>query len=196
MRKKEGNKEQAILNAAIKVFAESGFHKAKVTTIAETAGVATGSVYLYYESKEAILVKIFDELWKNYIEALQKTVKRTDIQPLEKIDAVIDHLFNLFIANPSLALVFVNEHYQLIKDKKGNVPKHYENFMKAASEIYREGMKDHLFNPRIDIRIYWDFITGGLRNVLRAWAENPREKSLDTIRDNVKLFMKNGLLIR
>lgn len=196
MRKKEGNKEQAILDAAIKVFAKSGYHKAKVTEIAELAGVATGSVYLYYESKEALLVTIFEHLWKNYTTALRETVKRTDIDPLQKIDAVIDHLFGMFITNPSLALVFVNEHHQLVKNKRGNIVKYFESFLELAEEIYREGLKNQLFNPTIDVKIFRDFFTGGLRNVLRQWAQNPHSASLDRIRDNVKHFIKNGLLNR
>lgn len=196
MRKKEGNKEQAILEAAVKIFAQCGYHQAKVTAIAEEAGVATGSVYLYYENKEALLLTIFDQLWSNYTETLRNTVKRTDLLPAEKIDAIIDHLFDLFIKNPSLALVFVNEHHHLLRDKRGNIAKHYENFMVLAEEIYREGKQKQLFSPEVDIKIFWNFITGGLRSVLRQWAQHPNTLSLDRIRDNVKRFIKYGVVNR
>ena len=194
MRKKEGNKEQSILDAAVKVFAQCGYHQAKVTAIAEGAGVATGSVYLYYENKEALLLTIFDQLWSNYTEALRKTVRRSDLKPTEKVDAIIDHLFNLFIKNPSLALVFVNEHHHLIRDKRGNIVKHYENFLDLAEEIYREGKQTQQFSPDVDIKIFRDFITGGLRSVLRQWAQRPQTLSLDRIRDNVKRFIKYGVV--
>ncbi|MCX7984197.1 MAG: TetR/AcrR family transcriptional regulator [Bacteroidetes bacterium] len=196
MRKKEGNKEQAILNAAIQVFAQYGYHKAKVTDIAELAGVATGSVYLYYENKEALLTTIFEQLWQAYTAVLRETVKRTDIDPLQKIDAIVDLFFSMFISNPSLALVFVNEHHQLVKNKRGTVAKYFAGFLELAEEIYREGVRKHLFDASIDVRIFRDFLTGGMRNVLRQWADHATTTPLDRIRDNVKHFIKHGLIKR
>jgi TetR/AcrR family fatty acid metabolism transcriptional regulator len=84
MRKREGNKEQAILQAAVKIFAQHGYHRAKISSIAEQAKVATGSVYLYYRDKESILLTIFDKLWTELTNELQIIVKRTDITPTEK----------------------------------------------------------------------------------------------------------------
>jgi len=100
MRKREGNKEQAILDAAVKVFAQYGYHRAKISSVAEHADVATGSVYLYFENKESILLTIFDRLWTELTDGLRIIVKRSDIDPSQKLDLVIDKLFDLFIANP------------------------------------------------------------------------------------------------
>ena len=60
MRKKEGDKYSLILDAATRVFCKVGFDRAQVATIAADGGVATGSVYLYFRSKEEILDRIFD----------------------------------------------------------------------------------------------------------------------------------------
>jgi TetR/AcrR family fatty acid metabolism transcriptional regulator len=193
MRKREGNKEKDILVAAVKVFAENGYHRSKVTAIAEAAGVATGSVYLYYPNKESILLKIFERLWADYTHALQETVKRSDLEPTEKLDLVIDHLFDLFVANPALAVVFVNEHPFLINNKKGNIAKYFDNFLDLAEEIIHEGVKKKVFNPDVDVKIYRHFITGGIRSVLLYWAESAPATSLDLIRLNVKYFLRNGL---
>src|SRR5918999_1028030 len=55
-----GDKREAILRAATKVFARSGYFNAKVADVAKVAGVADGTVYLYFKSKEEILRSIFD----------------------------------------------------------------------------------------------------------------------------------------
>lgn len=196
MRKREGNKEQTILEAAVKVFAQHGYHRAKISSIAEHAKVATGSIYLYYRDKETILLTIFDKLWTALTNELQIIVKRNDIDPTEKLDLVIDELFKVFIANPALATVFVNEQNHLIKDKRGNVGKHYDNFLDIAEEIIREGVRKGQFNPDIEIKLFRHFITGGIRNVLRQWAQQPQALSLNRICNNVKYFSKNGLLIK
>src|ERR1043166_189835 len=60
LRQQPGEKREAILRAAITVFAHNGYFNAKVADIAREAGVADGTVYLYFKSKEEILHSIFD----------------------------------------------------------------------------------------------------------------------------------------
>jgi TetR/AcrR family transcriptional regulator, fatty acid metabolism regulator protein len=194
MRKREGNKEQAILDAAVKVFAQHGYHRAKISSIADHAGVATGSVYLYYKNKEDILLTIFNRLWTELTDGLRIIVKRSDVDPSQKLDLVIDKLFDLFIANPALASVFVNEQHHLIKDKRGNVAKQYDDFLDLAEEIIREGVRKNKFNPDVDIKLFRYFITGGLRSVLQQWSEKPQTLTLNRLRQNAKYFIKHGLL--
>jgi TetR/AcrR family fatty acid metabolism transcriptional regulator len=194
MRKREGNKEKAILDASIKIFAQHGYHRTKISSIAEHAGIATGSVYLYFKNKEAILLTIFERLWVGLTDNLRSTVKQTDIDPAKKLDLVIDHFFDLFITNPSLATVFVNEQHHLIKDKRGNVAKHYNDFLDLAEEIIREGVQKKVFNPEIDIKLFRQFITGGLRSALRLWSQQSHSLPLQRVRQNVKFFIKHGLL--
>ena len=195
MRKKEGNKEAAIIEAAVKVFAENGYHQSKISKIAEVAGVATGSVYLYYKSKEDIVLKIFDQLWSKLSQELEQTIQRTDLDPVTKLDSIIDILFDSFTVNPALAIVFVNEQNQLMQQEKGNVAKLYKGFLDLSEKILREGVDKKIFNTNIDINLYRDFITGGLRALLHEWARNPEDFPLDKIRQNVKYIAKNGILI-
>ena len=194
MRKREGNKEKAILDAAIRVFADYGYNNAKITSIADLAGVATGSVYLYYKNKESILLMIFEKLWTELTNALREIVKRTDIDPLQKLDLVIDNFFGFFIANPPLASVFVNEQHHLIKGKRGNVAKQYDDYLDLAEGIIREGVHAKIFNADVDIKLFRHFITGGLRNVLLQWSLQSESFTLHRLRQNVKYFIKHGLL--
>ncbi|MGD0590719.1 MAG: TetR/AcrR family transcriptional regulator [Bacteroidota bacterium] len=194
MRKREGNKEKAILEAAVKIFAQRGYHRAKISFLAEQAGIATGSVYLYFKNKETILLTIFDRLWIGLTDNLRNIVKQTDIDPSTKLDLVIDQFFDNFITNPSLASVFVNEQHHLIKDKRGNVAKHYNDFLDLAEDIIHEGVQKKVFNPDLDIKLFRHFITGGLRSVLLLWSQQSHSLPLQHVRQNVKFFIKHGLL--
>jgi hypothetical protein len=113
---------------------------------------------------------------------------------LQKLDLVIDKLFDLFIANPALASVFVNEQQYLINNKRGSIAKQYNDFLDIAEEIIREGVRKSKFNPEVDIKLFRHFITGGLRSVLLQWSEQSQTLTLHRVRQNVKHFIKHGLL--
>ncbi len=195
MRTKEGNKEKDIIEAAVEVFAKEGYHDAKITKIAQTAGVSTGSVYLYYESKEDILLEIFKGLWKELSTKTRLLVKRTDIDPVGKLDGIIDLVFDMFASNPSMAIVFVNEQHQLAQRRGGDFAPLYENFLNLAEQALNEGIRSGSFNPHIEIKVVRQFAFGGMRFLIHQWANDPDEYPLNTIRMNVKSIIKNGILV-
>lgn len=193
MRTRKGNKDIIILNSAIKIFAEQGFHKAKIESIAIMAGVATGSIYIYYKNKEAILTSIFAHLWEKLYNELKLVVQQKDVSPVQQFDALIDLLFDNFAANSNLAIVFVNEQQHIRQTKDKGFYKFYNGFMELGEEIVTEGKQKKMFNENIDVKIIRTFIFGGLRLLLQQWAQHPEEMSLDIIRKNVKDFTKRGL---
>src|SRR5438034_4158645 len=77
-------KRESILRAATRVFARNGYFNSKVADIAGAAGVADGTVYLYFKSKEEILHSIFDQnMAEAIVSARQLTEKLSD--PREKL---------------------------------------------------------------------------------------------------------------
>src|SRR5215467_10316515 len=66
------SKRERILRAAIDVFAQSGYFNAKVSEIARAAGVADGTIYLYFDSKEDLLISVFREHTRNYLQSLER----------------------------------------------------------------------------------------------------------------------------
>ncbi len=79
-----GDKREAILRAATSVFAHSGYFNSKVADIAREAGVADGTVYLYFKSKEDILHSIFDRSVEEALDAARKQVKEVS-DPRDKL---------------------------------------------------------------------------------------------------------------
>ncbi|HVF23764.1 MAG TPA: helix-turn-helix domain-containing protein, partial [Pyrinomonadaceae bacterium] len=70
-----GDKREAILRAATRVFAHNGYFNSKVADIAREAGVADGTVYLYFKSKEEILHSIFDRSVDDALAAARKQIE-------------------------------------------------------------------------------------------------------------------------
>jgi len=196
MRHKEGNKEKDIIEAAIKCFAKKGYHHSKILDIAKIANVAVGSIYVYYENKEDILVKIFNNLWERLYFKLTNIEKDSKLTPIEKIDTMIEDIFEAFIENPNLAIVFVNEQQYLLKISSNLSNNYYKKYLDIGEAFIKEGIDKNMFASEIDSKIFRIFILGAIRNLLRYWADSPIKISLAKIKENVVYLIKNGILKR
>src|SRR5881409_4374170 len=84
------SKRHRILRAATDVFAQSGYFNAKVSEIARAAGVADGTIYLYFDGKEDLLTSIFRDHTRNYLQSLERDVANVS-RPEERIRIAIRH---------------------------------------------------------------------------------------------------------
>lgn len=194
MRKKEGDKQAAIIEAAIKVFAQLGFHGAKIYHIADNAGIATGTVYLYFSSKESILENIFESAWKQLFKSMETIINNTSLGSIEKFDFIINAVFDYFNSNPPLAMVFVNEQHRLVQKDNQQFTGFYNKTIGLIERYLREGILDKAFDSSIDPVIYSNFIFGGLRYLLLQWANDQKSYPLDMIRKCVKNLVLSGIV--
>lgn len=192
MRKKEGNKEQDVLSAAIKVFAKVGYFNAKIHNIADEAGIASGTVYLYFKSKEEILQKIFTSVWENLFSQIEK-IDCSENDPAIKVHRMIDSVFDMFDANPALALVFVNEQHHMVKKGNKYVLNNYQKTLKVCEKVLNEGVRNRVFSTTINPIIFSTFFFGGIRYLLQQWAQDTRKMDLKCIRENLKELILNGI---
>ena len=79
------DKRRIILDAAVRVFARDGFHKCRVSDIADEAGVAYGLVYHYFSSKEEILNTLFTERWQLMLDAIVEIDSRSELSARDKL---------------------------------------------------------------------------------------------------------------
>jgi len=192
VRIKEGNKEQDILDAGIKVFAAAGFHQAKISKIAETAGIATGSVYLYFSNKTAILQRIFENLWKELNSESSDILIRDDINALEKLEHLIDLVCDKFYNDPLLAIVIVNEQHNLFKDDE-LIPPIYKQFLDKGESIIIQGQKNGLIDNSLSVKVLRHLIIGSLKYLIDLWAKKPEEVTMNELRRNVKKIFIAGI---
>lgn len=123
-------KKRQILKAAVKVFARKGATDTKMQDIADEAGVAKGTLYLYFKNKNSILKNIFNDNPYSNTEHWEKIFK-SDISPEEKLRKVCVSLIELVCDSDELPSI-VTEVFGLIGNRKG---KAQEYFGHSPSEI-------------------------------------------------------------
>src|SRR3954469_19616402 len=102
------DKRARIMDAAIKVFAERGFHTATVAEIARSAGVADGTIYLYFKGKDDLLLRLFDEKMTALLAEARDELSREKSAP-DKLQRFIQLHLALVERNPDLASVLIVE---------------------------------------------------------------------------------------
>ena len=102
------DKRRLILDAAIRVFAREGFHRCRVSDIANEAGVAYGLVYHYFRSKDEVLDTLFTERWTLLLEAIAD-VDEQELPIREKLHAIASFIVGSYQNDPDLMKVIIVE---------------------------------------------------------------------------------------
>jgi len=192
MRPPIADKREAILRAAIGVFAHNGYFNSKVADIAREAGVADGTVYLYFKSKEEILHSIFDRSVEEAVaEARQQLEQISD--PKEKLRRIaLLHLERLG-SDRDLAVVFQVE-------LRGST-KFMEEFSKAGFAEYlalirttiEEGQQVGMFRPELNAKVVSKILFGALDEMATNWILSKRRYKLPPMADQVLDIFLNGV---
>jgi TetR/AcrR family fatty acid metabolism transcriptional regulator len=169
MAKKTGEKYQAIIEAAVRVIAKYGYHNAQVSRIAKEAKVADGTIYLYFENKDDILISLFSEKMGQFIETCRGRIMQAETIEQKLFVLVHAHLSQL-AQNPDMAKVTQIELRQSnpeISEGIGKVVKHYFNLI---DEVILEGIRQGAFRPDIDVRMARMMIFGTLDEATTTWV--------------------------
>src|SRR5213596_3892904 len=102
------DKRRLILDAAVRVFARSGFHTSRVGDIAEEAGVAHGLLYHYFSSKDEVLETIFRETWAQLLADIQE-IEESGAPAVEQLQQATVRLLGSWQRNPEVVRVIVRE---------------------------------------------------------------------------------------
>ena len=161
------DKRKRILEAAIRVFAEHGYHGARVGDIAEDAGVAHGLLYHYFASKDDVLRTIFLENWGALIVRF-RAVEVSDEPAPEKLEGIAKILLRTWRNDPALVTVMVREvaRSQQLQDRVDEVR---EAFV-IVQRVIEEGQASGDFRRDVDARLASWIFYGGLEEVLTGWV--------------------------
>lgn len=160
-------RRRQILDAAVRVFARSGYHGSRVGDIAEEAGVAHGLLYHYFSSKEAVLQTIFRENWGQLIERF-RAVEAADEPAPEKLEGIAKILLRTWRNDPDLVTVMVRE-VARSQQLQGQVEEVREAFV-IVQRVIEEGQATGAFRPDLDARLASWVVYGGLEEVLTGWV--------------------------
>jgi TetR/AcrR family transcriptional regulator, fatty acid metabolism regulator protein len=160
-------KRKLILDAAIRVFADHGYHGSRVADIAEDAGVAHGLLYHYFSSKEEVLHTIFAENWGQLIERF-RAVEDSDETAGEKLVGIAKILLRTWRNDPALVTVMVRD-VARSEQLQGQVAEVREAFA-IVERVIEEGQASGEFRRDVDPRFASWIVYGGLEEVLTGWV--------------------------
>jgi AcrR family transcriptional regulator len=160
-------RRRQILDAAVRVFARSGYHRSRVGDIAEEAGVAHGLLYHYFSSKEEVLQTVFRENWGELIERF-RAVEATDEPAREKLAGIAKILLRTWRNDPDLVTVMVRE-VARSQQLQGQVEDVREAFA-IVQRVIEEGQAAGDFSRDLDARLASWVVYGGLEEVLTGWV--------------------------
>lgn len=179
MRDKNPEKRIRILDAALKIFASRGFYNAKVSEVAKEAGVADGTIYLYFESKDALLIALFEDRMQRLIARANDEIARTEGTVLDKIRQAIALHLSLVLDDPDLAEFITVELRQ-----SGKFVKEYDNpkfteYLRIFRDLILAGQEQGLIRRTVDARLVVRAIFGALDELLLTLSLTHRNRSVD-----------------
>ena len=192
MIKKDKPKYKQIINAAVIVIAENGYHQAQVSKIAKQAGVADGTIYLYFKNKEDILISVFQEKMGIFVSKLEQIISR-DLDAPTKLGLMIESHFALLASDIHLAIVTQLELRQSnyeIRMKINNVLREYLNLM---DKILIKGMEDGEFDSEMDIRLARQMVFGTMDETITTWVMNDHKYDLVELAPKVQRLLLKGM---
>ena len=192
MVKKDKPKYKQIIDAAVIVIAENGYHQAQVSKIAKQAGVADGTIYLYFKNKEDILISVFQEKMGVFVSKLEQIISR-DLDAPTKLGLMIESHFELLASDVHLAIVTQLELRQSnyeIRTKINNVLREY---LKLMDKILVKGMEDGEFDEAMDIRLARQMVFGTMDETITTWVMNDHKYDLVELAPKVQRLLLKGM---
>ena len=172
------DKRTLILDAAIRVFAEHGYHRARVGDIAEDAGVAHGLLYHYFASKDEVLRTIFVENWGELIGRF-RAVEDADESASEKLEGIAKILLRTWRNDPALVTVMVRE-VARSQQLQAQVTEVREAFA-IVERVIEQGQTQGTFRADVDAQLASWIFYGGLEEVLTGWVLGQLPDSEDDV---------------
>jgi TetR/AcrR family fatty acid metabolism transcriptional regulator len=186
-------KRERILRAAIDVFAKNGYFNAKVAEIAKAAGVADGTIYLYFDGKEDLLVTIFREHTRNYLQSLERELAHIR-RPEERIRTAIRHHLEALGRDRNLAIVAPVELRHSLKFMSLLSQQEVADYLNMIRKIVEHGQAEGTFRRNLHPQLVAKSVFGILDEMVTSWILSEKESSPVDQADQIADLILTGLL--
>jgi len=190
--KKDKPKYKQIVDAAVVIIAENGYHQAQVSKIAKQAGVADGTIYLYFKNKEDILISVFEEKMAVFVEKLEQILVR-DIPAVDKLGLMIESHFSLLASDLHLAIVTQLELRQSNTEIRMKINGVLREYLLLLDKILVKGMEDGEFDEKMDIRLARQMVFGTMDETITTWVMNDHKYDLVELAPKVHRLLMKGI---
>jgi TetR/AcrR family fatty acid metabolism transcriptional regulator len=188
-------KPQQIVDAAIRVFARNGYYNSRVSDIAREAGIASGTIYLYFKTKDDILVTLFREKMAGFVARLRDAIA-AEPDALAKLRRLIALHFQVLESNPDLAEVVQVELRQGHKFFRGASAHEVAAYFALISSVLEEGVEAGLFRKDLPIKVATKVLFGALDQMTTSWVLGKRRYKLSETADAVADIFLKGVAAR
>ncbi|SNR72918.1 TetR/AcrR family transcriptional regulator [Desulfurobacterium atlanticum] len=186
--------KDSILRAAEKIFSRYGYHEAKVAMIAFEAGVAVGTIYKFFKSKEelyreVVRLKLF-EMEKRIFSAISNK------SPIEALKSYIHEAFSFFEENKDFFKFFLQDIGSLsVADlEKFGLSSWYDNFVSELAKILDRGKEEGVFK-NFDSKIVMLIVSGAIRNLVYSEAKGSIDHDVSCVEDIIFKVITEGIVI-
>ena len=186
----KNDKYHLILEAAVKVFARQGFYQSTVAQIAKEAGVADGTIYLYFKNKDDILVQFFSYRTKQVFDRFRAEVNEAD-NSLDKLRNLIRRHLTEFQQDRDMAVVYQVETHQNSRLAESQIREMSVMYQDLVSEIVELGQQEGRIRKDLYVGLVKRFILGAVDEVINTWLHSEKEYDLVSMADPlVELFVR------
>ncbi|KJJ41405.1 TetR family transcriptional regulator [Bacillus subtilis] len=190
--KQKRPKYMQIIDAAVEVIAENGYHQSQVSKIAKQAGVADGTIYLYFKNKEDILISLFKEKMGQFIERMEEDIKEKTTAK-EKLALVISKHFSLLADDHNLAIVTQLELRQSNLELRQKINEILKGYLNILDSILTEGIQSGELKEGLDVRLARQMIFGTIDETVTTWVMNDQKYDLAALSDSVLELLVSGI---
>ncbi|MEC1753674.1 fatty acid metabolism transcriptional regulator FadR [Bacillus mojavensis] len=190
--KQKRPKYMQIIDAAVEVIAENGYHQSQVSKIAKQAGVADGTIYLYFKNKEDILISLFKEKMGQFIERMEEDIKEKATAK-EKLALVISKHFSLLAGDHNLAIVTQLELRQSNLELRQKINEILKGYLNILDSILTEGIQLGELKESLDVRLARQMIFGTIDETVTTWVMNDQKYDLAALSDSVLELLVSGI---
>lgn len=189
------DKRTAILKAATSVFAEKGFFNSKVADIAAAAGIADGTVYLYFKSKDEILHSIFDRAMAEFIDEGKRELEKVS-SPESRLSKIAElHLARLG-ADRDMAIVFQVELRGSTKFMREFSAAGFSDYLDIIKKTIEQGQEQGLLRKDIKPIVAAKIFYGSLDEMVTNWILSKKSYPLAPMADEVMKIFFGGVMAK
>ncbi|CAN5678304.1 fatty acid metabolism transcriptional regulator FadR [soil metagenome] len=185
-------RRRQILESAVRVFARHGFSAARIRDIAAGAGVAEGTIYLYFEGKDDLLLTAFRDTVHDFCDSIHD-VLATDLPFVERVERIIRLQFERIEADPPLAAVLLLESRQTSTFYSGAVRDVLRAYAAAIDDLLTSGVASGSIRADADLPLARRMLIGALEEIELEWLISERSHPLAPTADRVAEAFYHGL---
>ncbi|MEI8255426.1 MAG: TetR/AcrR family transcriptional regulator [Deltaproteobacteria bacterium] len=169
-----GDKRERILRAAVKVFAKKGFFASRVSEIAKAAGVADGTIYLYFKSKDDLLTSLFEDRMSRLLDVMRKEIAANE-SASDRVRRLIELQLGLLEGERDLAEVITVNLRQSTKLLKQYAARRFTEYLELMASVVADGQRSGEMRADVSPRIVARAIFGALDGIALTWALGAHE---------------------